>query len=97
MTTPSPALVAAAPTLISALTLVKQAVTTILTGDPALLAARIAPAAAILDGQLVLLFPELLTAEEAVGATAATAGLTNLIAKLQALEPVVIPAPAPAA
>ena len=86
MSTPNPALVAAAPTLISALTLVQQAVTTILTGDPAMIGLRVVPAVAILDNQLTLLFPQLLTAEEAVASTAATSGITKLIAKLQALQ-----------
>jgi hypothetical protein len=85
MSTPNPALVAAAPILAQGLTLVKTAVTTILTGDPALLPARIQPALAILDAQLVLLAPALLTAEEAVGAAEATSGLDGLIAKLNAI------------
>jgi len=86
MSTPNPALVAAAPTLIAGLTDLKQCLTTILTGDPALLVARIAPAVAILDGQLTLLLPGLLSAEQAVAAGAATAGIDGLITKLQALS-----------
>lgn len=78
---------AAAPTLIAALTDVNQAITTILTGDPAQIALRVGPPVAILDGQLTLLFPELLAAEEAVGAADATSGIASLIAKLQALVP----------
>jgi hypothetical protein len=85
-TTPNPVLVAAAPVLIQGLTDLKQAVTTILTGDPAQIGLRVAPAIAILDGQLTLLLPELLTAEQPVLATAATNGLDNLISKLQALS-----------
>jgi hypothetical protein len=81
------ALQAAAPILIEALTDVKEAVTTILTGDPALIGARVQPAIAILDAKLVLLAPELLSAEEVVVAGAATAGIQSLIAKLQALSP----------
>ena len=87
MSTPNPALQAAAPILIEALTDVKEAVTTILTGDPALIAARAQPAIAILDAKLVLLAPALLSAEETVAASAATTGLDGLIAKLQALVP----------
>jgi len=83
---PSPVLVAAAPTFIAALTAVKTAVTTIMTGDPAQLPLRVAPAVTILDAQLVLLFPELATAEEAVGLSAATTGIDGLITKLQALS-----------
>jgi hypothetical protein len=92
-TTPDPALVAAAPILITALTDLKQAVTTILTGDPALALARITPALAILEGQLLLLAPGLLSAEETVVATDATSGFDNIISKLQAL----VTAPAPTA
>ena len=55
---------AAAPTLIQALTYVKAAITTIMTGDPAQIGLRVAPAIAILDNQLVLLLPALATAEE---------------------------------
>jgi len=87
MSTPNPVLVAAAPVLVAALTDVKQAVTTILTGDPAQIGLRVGPAVAILDGQLALLFPELATAAEAVGAQEATSRLTGLISKLQALVP----------
>jgi hypothetical protein len=87
MTTASPALQAAAPTLIAALTALKGAVTTIFTGDPVLLPARVAPALLIFDSQLVLMFPELALAEEAVTAASATNGITNLITKLQALTP----------
>lgn len=87
MSTPNPALAAAAPTLIAALNDVKQAVTTILTGDPAQIGLRVTPAVSILTGQLTLLMPELASAEEAVAASAATSGLDNLISKLQALVP----------
>lgn len=85
MSTPNPALQVAAPVLIAALTDVKQAVTTILTGDPAQIGLRVGPAVAILDGQLTLLFPELMSAEEVVAASAATNGIDGLISKLQAL------------
>lgn len=83
---PNPALVAAAPILVEALTDVKEAVTTILTGDPAQIGLRVGPAVAILDGQLALLFPELANAEEVVAAADATSGIDSLIAKLQALS-----------
>lgn len=84
-TTPNSALVAAAPILVEALTDVKQAITTILTGDPAQIGLRVGPAAAILEGQLTLLLPELASAEEVVAASAATSGIDGLITKLQAL------------
>lgn len=85
MTTPNPALVAAAPILSAALTDVKQAITTILTGDPAQIGLRVAPAIAILDGQLTLLFPDLASAEETVIETDVTSGLDSLITRLNAL------------
>lgn len=97
MSTPNQVLVAAAPTLIAALTAVKTAATTILTGDPALLPARVTPAIAILDNQLVLLFPELATAEEAVAASDATAGIDGLISKLENIVNPPAPATKPAA
>lgn len=88
----SPALVAAAPVIISALTNLKAAVTTILTGDPAQLPLRVGPAIAILDNQLILLLPELATAEEGVAAAAATSGIDSLITKLTALTAPAAPA-----
>jgi hypothetical protein len=96
MTTPNPILVAAAPVLVQGLTDLKTAITTILTGDPAQIGLRVAPAIAILDGQLTLLLPELAAAEEPVAAGAVTSGIDNLIAKLQALSaPAVASAKAP--
>jgi hypothetical protein len=87
MSTPNPALVAAAPTLIQALTDVKTAVTTILTGDPAQIGLRVAPALQILLGQLVLLEPALFSAEQSVALADATNGIDGLISKLQAITP----------
>lgn len=87
MSTPNPLAAAAAPTLIQALTYLEQAITTILTGDPAQIGLRVAPAVAILDGQVTLLFPQLASAGEAVGLAQATSGITNLIAKLKAMTP----------
>lgn len=87
MSTPNPALVAAAPTLIQALTDVKAAVTTILTGDPAQIGLRVAPALQILLGQLVLLEPALFSAEQGVALADATNGINGLISKLQAIAP----------
>lgn len=92
MTTPNPVLVAAAPVLVQGLTDLKQAITTILTGDPAQIGLRVAPAVAILDGQLTLLLPELLSSEEPVLASAATAGIDSLITKLQGLSTPAAPA-----
>lgn len=91
MSTPNPvpnqALVAAVPTLIQALGYLKAAVTTILTGEAALLPARIAPAIGIMDNQIVLLAPGLFVAEEGVALTDATSGIDGLIAKLTAIAP----------
>jgi hypothetical protein len=84
--TPSPILLAAAPVLIQGLTDLKQAITTILTGDPAQIGLRVAPAVAILEGQLTLLLPEIASAEEPVLAAQATGGIDSLITKLQALS-----------
>lgn len=86
MSTTSPILIAAAPVLIQGLTDLKQAITTILTGDPAQIGLRVAPAIAILDGQLTLLLPALASAEEPVLASQATGGIDSLITKLQALS-----------
>ena len=72
MSTPNPVLVAAAPTLIQALTYMKAAVATILTGDASQIGLRVGPAIAILDNQLVLLLPALASAEEGVALTQAT-------------------------
>jgi hypothetical protein len=83
--TPNPILVAAAPVLVQALTDLKACITTILTGDPAQIGLRVGPAVAILDGQLVLLLPELASAEEPVAAAAATSGIESLITKLNAI------------
>jgi len=85
MSTPNPALVAAAPTLIQALRLVQQFVTTVMTGDPAQIPLRVAPAIAILDSQIILLAPQLLAAEQGVVLSQATTGINNLITKLEAL------------
>lgn len=87
MTTPNPALIAAAPSLITALTQLQTMVKTIITGDPALAAARALPAAEIFLAQLELLGPGLLTAELGVGATVVETKITGLIASLQALLP----------
>jgi hypothetical protein len=85
MSTPNPIVQAAVPVLVQGLTDLKAAITTILTGDPAQIGLRVAPAIAILDSQLVLLIPGLLNAEEPVAAAEATSGIDSLIAKLNAL------------
>lgn len=82
MSTPNPALAAAAPALKSALTNLKTAITTILTGDPMQAGLRAGPAVQILLGQLALEWPELASAEEGVVLQDATGGIDKLIAKL---------------
>jgi hypothetical protein len=84
--TPNPALVAAAPTLEAALTDIKQFLDTILTGDPMKIPLRVGPAFLVLSGQLQLLAPELLTAEEGVVLMQASSGLDGLISKLKGIQ-----------
>lgn len=82
MSTPNPALVAASPYLKQAIADVIQAATTILTGDAALIGARVVPALGILVNQLMLLDPGLLAAEQGVALTTITNDLNALAAKL---------------
>ena len=81
-TTPSPALVAASPYLKQALTDLNTCITTIFTGDPLQTGLRAGPAAQILLGQLVLLEPGVLGAEEGVLGSTITTQINALIAKL---------------
>lgn len=85
MSTPNPALVAAAPTLINALQLFETAINTITTGDPATAIARVEPAAKIFLGQLELLLPGLASSEIGVLNSAVNSNVASLITKLQAL------------
>lgn len=86
MSTPNPVLKAAAPTLIQAITLVQDALNTILTGDPAQIPLRAGPAAAILVAKLELLVPSLATAEVGAVNTDVQAKLAAVVTKLQALN-----------
>jgi hypothetical protein len=86
MSTPNPVLVAAAPTLITALQELQTAINTILTGDPMQIPLRVGPAVAILVGQLQLLLPGLATAEQGVVNTEVNTKLTGLITQLQAIS-----------
>jgi len=79
---PSAALVAASPFLKIALTNLKAAVSTTLTGDPMQIPLRAAPAFAIFMNQLVLLEPFLANAEVGVINTQIGTGIDGLIAKL---------------
>jgi hypothetical protein len=82
MSTPSPALVAAAPVLKVALNDLKNCVNTILTGDPAQIPLRTGPAVGIFLNQLALLLPSLATAEEGVVNQDVSSKIDALIAKL---------------
>lgn len=85
MSTPNPILVAAAPTLITAITDLKACLNTILTGDPLQIPLRAGPAAAILVGQLQLLLPGLGIAEGGAVNTEIDTKLDGLITQLQAV------------
>lgn len=85
MSTPNPALVAAAPTMIAVLEQFQAMVSTITTGDPATALARVEPAAKIFLGQVELLLPGLATAEIGVLNSAVNSNVASLITKLQAL------------
>ena len=80
--TPSPILVAASPYLKQAIADIVQAATTIMTGDAALIGARVAPALGILVNQLVLLEPGVLAAEQGVVLQDVVAQLNALSARL---------------
>ena len=87
MSTPNPILVAAAPTLIQAIAYLKTCINTILTGDPAQIPLRAAPAAAILVSELQLLLPGLAVAETGVVTAEVNTKLDALTAQLQAIAP----------
>ena len=82
-TSPSPVLVAAAPTLIQAVGLLKTAINTILTGDPAQIPLRALPAATIFVAQVELLLPQLAASEVGAVSTDINTKLDNLVTKLQ--------------
>jgi hypothetical protein len=79
---PTPALVAASPFLKTALTGLKAAINTTLTGDPMQIALRAGPAFSIFLNQLVLLEPSLATAEVGVLNQDLGSKIDGLIAKL---------------
>jgi hypothetical protein len=83
---PNPVLVAAAPTLITALKELQTAINTILTGDPMQIPLRVGPAVAILTGQLQLLLPQLAVAETGVVQAEVNTQIGGLITKLQGLS-----------
>jgi hypothetical protein len=85
VSTPNPILVAAAPTLITALQELQTAINTILTGDTLQIPLRVGPAIGILTGQLQLLLPGLAVAETGLIQADVNAKLGGLITKLQGL------------
>ena len=79
---PSAALVAASPFLKAALTDLKAAVNTTLTGDPLQIGLRAGPAFTIFLNQLALLEPSLAAAEVGVVNQDINSGIDGLISKL---------------
>jgi hypothetical protein len=79
---PSAALVAASPFLKTALTQLKTAVNTTLTGDPLQIALRAGPAFGIFLNQLLLAEPSLLGAEAGAVNTSIANQIDAVIAKL---------------
>lgn len=84
MTTPNPALVAAAPSLDAALALLDTFVTTTLTGDPMQIGLRADASFKVFSGNIELLFPELASAEVGAVKTEISGGIAALRAKLKA-------------
>lgn len=83
MSTPNPALVAAAPSLDAALVLLDNFVTTTLTGDPLQIGLRADAAFKVFVGNIELLFPELATAEVGAVKTEISGGIAALRSKLK--------------
>ena len=81
-----PALVAAKPVLIAALTALQTFGTTVLTGDPMQLPLRIDAAADIFVGQLKLQIPALASAEQGAVLTGFNAKVGDLLTKVNALS-----------
>lgn len=79
---PSAALIAASPFLKTALTELKTAINTTLTGDPLQIGLRAGPAFGIFLNQLVLLEPSLAAAEQGVINQTIGTQIDGLIAKL---------------
>jgi hypothetical protein len=85
MTTPNPALVAAAPVLEAVIDEMTTFINTVLTGDPLQIPLRLSGATDIFVGQVKLQFPQLVSAEVGVVQTEITGALGGLKSKLQAL------------
>ena len=95
MTTPNPALVAAAPVLEAVIDEMTTFINTVLTGDPLQIPLRLSGATDIFIGQVKLQFPELVSAEVGVVQTEITGALGGLKSKLQALTVAAAPAAKP--
>ena len=87
MSTPNPALVAAAPGLLAVVNALQTFSTTVLTGDPAEIEVRFDAAFKILAGTIELQFPVLATAEIGVINTDVNAKLSSWASSLTALLP----------
>ena len=87
MSTPSPILVAAAPSLITALQQLQAMLKNITTGDPLQAPARVGPAVQIFLGQLALELPGLAGSELTALNTEVDTKISGFIAQLQALKP----------
>ena len=85
--TPSPALVAAAPVLLNVLSELQTFFATVLTGDPTQIAMRFDGASKVLLGSIELQLPGLATAEIAVVQSDINAKLTSWKTNLTALVP----------
>jgi hypothetical protein len=86
MTTPNPALVAAAPVLETVIDEMTTFINTVLTGDPLEIPLRLSGATDVFIGNIKLQFPTLVSAEVGVVQTEITGGLASLKSKLQALS-----------
>jgi hypothetical protein len=85
MTTPNPALVAAAPVLLNVISELQTFFTTVLTGDPTQIAMRFDGASKVLLGSIELQLPPLATAEIGVVQSDINAKLASWKTSLTAL------------
>lgn len=87
MSTPSPALVAAAPSLLAVVNALQTFSTTVLTGDPTQIPLRFDAAFKVLAGTVELQFPTLAQAEVGVINSDINAKLSSWATSLTALLP----------
>jgi hypothetical protein len=86
VSTPNPALQAAAPVLITVLQELEAMVSTITTGDPLLIAARVQPAVQIFLAQVELQLPALAGAGQTLLSTEVNTKIGTWITSLKALS-----------